>query len=231
MPQGLFEDFQPMQSLAANQYGMATKSIGKGSLISFEYLQSWAHTPNMIHDPRPMIIVTDIWAPQYIRGLNLHYLTFPYVKYILKQWSGNASFSYTAIQADKYLASAFRMYSLRGVKKPKRLDSEWLVTVLNSVRSFDAGEIERIRASIEQQIQARLQAKASELTAYDEWRKGLNRGQQLQFDTRVQGVQDALTGGLQRNLTVPQSNVPTVPMQPNAAPPTQPTQSNQQPLE
>ncbi len=201
---GIFNDFDPLQSLAANQYGFATHAITKGSLISFEYPKSFAMIPNIIHDPRPMIIITDIWPSHYIRGLNLHYLTFPYVKKILETWSGNQSFSYSNIRADGYMATAFRMYNIRGVRKPKRLDSEWLKTVLQSVRTFDAGEIEKIRSSIQQQIQARLQVKASELTAYDQWRKGLDQGQKRQLNTRVQGVHDALTGGVQRSLVNPE---------------------------
>lgn len=202
----LFTDFDPLQSLAANQHGFATKSITKGSLISFEYPISFAMIPNIIHDTRPMIIITDIWSPNYIRGLNLHYLTFPYVKKILQTWSGNQGFSYSNIKADRYVANAFRMYNMKGVRKPKRLDSEWLKTVLQSVKSFDAGEVEKIRSNIQQQIKARLQVKANELTAYDQWRNGLEQSQKRLLNTRIQGVQDALVGGNQRNLIYPNQN-------------------------
>lgn len=211
---GLFTDFDPLQSMASNQYGFSTSSITKGSLISFEYPKSFAMIPNVIHDPRPMIIITDIWQPNYIRGLNLHYLTFPYVKKILQTWAGNQGFSYSHIRADRYMASAFRMYNIRGVRRPKRLDSEWLKTVLQSVRSFDAGEIEKIRMNIQQQIQARLQLKANEMTAYEQWRKGLAQGQKQQLNTRVQGIHDALTGGVQRDL-MSQPDVPLPINQPN----------------
>ena len=204
---GLFSDFDPLQSIAANQHGLSSRTITKGSLISFNYPKSFAMVPNVIHDPRPMLILTDVWPPHYIRGLNLHYLTFPYVKKILESWGGNQSFSYSNIKPDRYLASAFRMYNMKGVQRPKRLDSEWLKTVLQSVRTFDAGEIEKIRTSIQQQIQARLQVKANELTAYEQWRRGLGQVQKQQLNTRVQGVQDALTGGIQRNLINPDPNV------------------------
>lgn len=199
----LFSDFDPIQSLAANQYGFSTKAITRGSLISFDYPRSMAMIPNIIHDPRPMVIITDVWPPHYLRGINLHYLTFSYIRKILQTWGGNQGFSYAAIRPDKYVASAFRMYSLRGVTRPKRLDSEWLKTVLASVKTFNPGEIEKIRASIQQQIQSRLQLKASELTAYDQWRRNLTPTQQRQVGTRVQGVQEALTGGFDRNLTNP----------------------------
>jgi hypothetical protein len=133
---GLFEDFNPIQRIAANQYGPAVNRITRGSLISFHYPRSFAMIPNIIHDPYPMVIITDIW-PKYIRGVNLHYLTFPYVKRLLMNFGGK-SFSYFNIRSDKYMANAFRMYVRMGVQQPKRLDTEWLMTVLASVRSFDA---------------------------------------------------------------------------------------------
>ena len=83
MAEGLFSDFNPLQKVAANQYGMgAASGITRGSLVSFQYPRSFAMIPNVIHDPYPMVILTDIW-PQYIRGVNLHYLTFPYVKKLI----------------------------------------------------------------------------------------------------------------------------------------------------
>lgn len=203
---GLFTEFDPIRNVAANQYGTSWGTLTKGSLISFEYPRSFATIPNIIHDTRPMLIITDIWSPNYLRGLNLHYLTFNYVKKILQTYSGNQNFSYANIKPDAYMATAFRMYNLKGVIRPKRLDSEWLKTVLTSVRSFDAGELEKIRSTIEKQIQARLQAKANELTAYEEYLKNLNKAQQAQFNLRSTGVQEALTGGVQRNLINPQPN-------------------------
>lgn len=199
---GLFSDFNPLQRVASNQHGVSGP-ITKGSLISFSYPRSFGIVPNVIHDAAPMIIVTDIW-PKYIRGLNLHYLTFPYVKRILDTWGGNQSFSYSAIKPDRYMANAFRMYVRQGVRSPKRLDSEWLKMVLQSVRSFNPGEIEKIRASIQQQIQNRLQIKAKELTSYDAWRKGLNQTQQRQLRGKVKDVNDIVTGGNDRNLIVPE---------------------------
>lgn len=196
---GLFNDFNPIQGLVANQNNLATQTITRGSLISFNYPQSWALShQNVIHDPKPMVILTDIWAPHYIRGVNLHYLTFPYVKRILQYWAGNQSFAYSTIKADKYLTSAFRMYVIKGISQPKRLDSEWLKTVLNSVLSFDVGEVEKIKTTIQQQIQSRLQTKANQLTEYDAWRKNLA---QRRLQNQAMGMQNLL--GNQRNLATP----------------------------
>lgn len=197
---GLFDDLNPIKRIASNQYGVSTGSITKGSLISFNYNQSYALDKNVIHDPYPMVIITDVW-PKHIRGLNLHYLTFPYVKRILEVWGGNPSFGYSNIKPDRYIANAFRMYSRMGVRSAKRLDSEWLKTVLQSVRSFAPGEIEKIRANIQQQIQQRLQTKAKELASYELWKNNLNN-QQLFNNTKY--VNNALSGN---NFNQPSANL------------------------
>ncbi len=200
---GLFEDFNPLQKIASNQHGMGgSNSITRGSLISFAYPKSYATIPNIIHDPYPMVILTDVF-PNYIRGVNLHYLTFPYVKKIIENFGGNQQFSYYHIKPDKYIAHAFRMYVRAGVQRPKRLDSEWLKTVLESVRSFNPGEIEKIRSNIQRQIQARLQTKAKELTSYEQWRKQLNESQKRQLRGKVFDVNQAITRGAQENLITP----------------------------
>lgn len=162
---GLFEEINPLKRAARRG---APKPIGRGSLISFHYPQSHALSSNIIHDPYPMVILTDIW-PNYIRGLNLHYLTFPYIKKVLLNF-GEKNFSYSQVKTDQYMADAFRMYVRRGMLQPKRLDTEWLTEVLASVNSFSPGELEQIRMSVQKQIQNRLQAKANELTSYEEWR-------------------------------------------------------------
>lgn len=167
---GLFSDLNSLNPSQRNQYSSSVNAVTKGSLISFDYPSSFANHPNVIHDPKPMLIVTDVWAPNYVRGLNLHYLTYPYIKNILQNWAGNQGFSYFNIKADRYVASAFRMYNMRGIMRPKRLDSDWLKTVLQTARTFDAGELEKIRATIQQQIQSRLQVKANELSSYEEYK-------------------------------------------------------------
>lgn len=200
---GLFHDFNPLQKAASNQYGLGTSNaITRGSLISFAYPRSYATIPNIIHDPYPMVILTDIY-PKYIRGVNLHYLTFPYVKKIIETFGGNQQFSYYHIKPDAYIANAFRMYVRAGVQRPKRLDSEWLKTVLESVRSFNPGEIEKIRANIQRQIQARLQAKAKELTSYEAWRKQLSESQKRQLRGKALDVNNIITRGSQENLIQP----------------------------
>lgn len=158
--------------------------------------------PNIIHDPYPMVIVTDIW-PNYIRGLNLHYLTFPYIKKILGTYGGNTSFSYFHIRPDRYMAHAFRMYVRKCISQPKRLDTQWLIQVLQSVRSFAPGELEKIRQSVQQQIKQRLQAKADELTSYEKWRAQMAESQKRQLRGKVLDVNRAVTRGPEEDLITP----------------------------
>lgn len=218
MAQGLFDDFSPLQSISNSQNAVNAGKITRGSLISFSYPVSQSLTPNIIHDPRPMVIVADIW-PTYIRGVNLHYLTFPYVKKILQSFGGNQGFNYTLIRNDKFIANAFRMYAVRGVKQPKKLDMEWLLNLLAAVRSFNPGEIEKIQANIQQQIQARLQAKANEMTSYEQWRSNLSRSQQTKLQNQITQTQQFVTNNMNpTNMGIEPR--PISPMQKNIEPAT-----------
>ena len=214
--QGLFDAFNPQVRVPRNQHGLSSKTIQRGSLISFHYPKSYARRPNIIHDPYPMVIITDVW-PQYIRGVNLHYITFPFIKNLLQSYGGNQGFSYYHIKPTPYVAEAFRMYVRVGIRKPRKLDTAFLLNVLGSVRSIDPSEVERVRRVIQSQIQQRLQAKADELQSYENWRASLTRGQQGSFDRKVRQVRDALQGGYQRDLVRPEP--PTGPVTPPPQPP------------
>lgn len=187
IPPGNLENLlNPYNAIAANQHGPALGSISRGSLIAFYYPNSWAKTPNVIHDPYPLIIVTDIW-PSYVRGINLHYLTFPYIKSILQGNCGNTGFSYYNIRGDNYIKNAFRMYVRIGMRKVKKLDCDFLLTILGTMRSFAPGEIDNMRRYIQEQLNRQMNPRASK--------------------DRTKVMQDALTGGLQRDLIYPQNNV------------------------
>lgn len=196
---GLFEEFDPLSKVGANQRGPSVNKIARGSLIAFNYPMSLARDPYMIHDPYPMVIVTDIW-PTYLRGVNLHYLTFPYIKRLLQSHCENTGFSYAAVRPDRYIAGAFRMYYRTGMKQVKRMDCGWLLDVLGAVRSFSPGELQKLQEQIQAQIQARLQAKAEELTSYEAFRDSLIKNQQRALDQKVGNVQNVLQGGMERDL-------------------------------
>ena len=167
------------KSLAANQYGPSVGKIARGSLVAFNYPNSWAIVPNIIHDPYPLVIISDIW-PSYIRGVNLHYLTFPYIKNLLQGNSGNTSFSYYNIKGDNYLKNAFRMYVRVGMRRVKVIDSSFLLTVLGTMRSFAPGEIDNMKRYIQEQLSRQMNPKVANI------------------------MNDIMTGGVQRGLTYPQ---------------------------
>ena len=127
--------------------------VRKGSLIAFNY-SFW------IHDPYPLVIVTDMLQGMMMRGVNLHYLSFPYIKNILKNSCENASFSYATIKADQYIVNAFRTYKWQGVRQIKKLDCDFLLTVMATVRSFDPGQVKAIKEAIQEQIRAEVNPKA-----------------------------------------------------------------------
>lgn len=150
--EGLFQGIGnfPATSVRANQYGPTLKPLGKGSLVQFTYDFS---RPG--HDRTPLVVVTDI-MPNYVRGINLHYLTFPVIKNIL-QVSGmnacnNRNFSYANIKADRYIISAFRQYKKVGIKRLKILDCNFILNVMGSVRAIDPQEVEAIRNTIREQL-------------------------------------------------------------------------------
>lgn len=133
-------------------------TVTKGSLISFNY-SFWAH------DPYPMVIVSDIIPGNKIRGINLHYLTFNYVNSLLRTSSGNPAFSYSFIKNDTYITSAFRSYKWQGIKNIRKLDSNFILSIMGMVRSFDINEIEAIRKSIQQQMNVLLNPPADTISS------------------------------------------------------------------
>lgn len=150
--EGLFKSFGnlPTKAVRANQYGPTFKPLGKGSLVQFTY--DFAKPG---HDRTPLIVVTDI-MPSYLRGINLHYLTFPVIKNILQASGMNAcnnpNFSYSNIKSDRYIISAFRQYKKVGIKRLKILDCNFILNVMGSVRAIDPQEVEAIRNTIREQL-------------------------------------------------------------------------------
>jgi len=126
-------------------------AIGRGSLVNFNYI---FHKPG--HDPAPMVLITDVWG-QYIRGINIHYLTFPVIKKLMFPGSGlsicdNPIFTYQYIKGNAYISSAFRQYKRTGIERLRKLDCAQIVNALAISRSFDPNEIEAIRRSVREQI-------------------------------------------------------------------------------
>jgi len=150
----------PFLDLAANQYGPAVgRRITKGSLIWFRYT-------NYIHDPFPLVIITDIWQ-NHIRGFNLHYLTFFYVKKLLSLHCDNMMFSYFLIKSNPYFRvfeNSFRTYKRLGMKQVKKLDCSFLLNVLGSIMSFDPAEVEQMRVYVRERLAREAHPRAERMT-------------------------------------------------------------------
>jgi hypothetical protein len=135
------------------------KTIGKGSLISFEYL-AW------IHDPYPLILVSALYThpprPGLVAGVNLHYLTFKFIKNLIKNYCGK-QFYYTQIKNNIYIYNSFRTYRRDKLRLVKQLDCEYLMQILGAVRSYKPTEIEAIRKYIQEQLRRKTNPTAEDI--------------------------------------------------------------------
>lgn len=132
--------------------GPVNPTVTRGSLITFNYT---FHKPG--HDPWPLVLVTDVnYKGSFIRGIQLHYLTFPVIKRLLfpggQSVCENPVVTYQYIKGNEYIKSAFRQYKRNGIQSLKKLDCQFIVNALSLSRSFDPHEIEAIRKSVREQI-------------------------------------------------------------------------------
>jgi len=139
---GIAQPQQQQPQIQQNPY------ITKGSLIMFRYA-FW------VHDPMPLLIITDYQPGRKIRGINLHYLTYYYIQRLLTQ-STNMAFSYQNVKGDTYITSAFRTYKWGGISQVKKFDSQFILRMLSVGRNFDPSQIRAIRQAVDQQIQQEL---------------------------------------------------------------------------
>lgn len=147
MVQQLFQ--QPQLQTANNP------AITRGSLIMFHYTL-W------IHDPMPLVIVTDYLPGNKLRGVNLHYLTYPFVRTLLSQAGTTAGFSYQNIKGNAYISDAFRSYKWNGISQVKKFDCQFVLQMMTMARAFDPSQIRAIRQSVDQQLQQQMLPKAEE---------------------------------------------------------------------
>jgi len=134
------------------RYGANLALVGKGSLIKFNYVG----IPNQsqIHDFHPVVIVYSLRG-QLVKGVNIRYLTFPYIRALLggnPQNCDNPNISYTRIKSDRYITEAFRSYKRVGMKMLRKLDCGFLLKVLGEMRSFSPSEIELMRTYVRQAL-------------------------------------------------------------------------------
>ncbi len=119
--------------------------VTRGNLILFPY-SFWKN------DPTPCVLVSSVNG-YVLKGINLHYLTFQYVKRLLIPGVGS-TFSYYNIKADQYIVSAFRSYLIRGImfEKSRIIAANFLLKMMSMVKSFDPLQIKAIRQEIERQL-------------------------------------------------------------------------------
>ena len=165
--QNLFKSIAlPFQKFkGANQYGPNLTPVGKGSLVKFYY----AGIPgkSVIHDHNPVVILYSMKGKgtdqTVIRGVNIRYLTFPYIKHLLSpnvnsNNCDNPSISYNNIKGDKYITDAFRSYKRVGIKRLRKLDCEFITSVLGGMRGFHPSEIDEMRQYVRDALKGLQQA-------------------------------------------------------------------------
>lgn len=134
---------QPTQRVSPNEL------VKKGDLITFSYT-------NWRHDPWPLVVVTDMYLGVMLRGVNLHYLSFPSIKQLLQIKQNNVLIGYKDIIGYKYFTESFRSYKWNGIRQIKKLDVNFLLSVMSLPRVYDANDIKKIREVIQQQIRDRI---------------------------------------------------------------------------
>ncbi len=162
-----------------------SNAVKKGSLITFNYTF-------FKNDPYPLVIASTVNPGSKIWGINLHYLTFNYIKKTLRNCN-NPFFSYAgSIKGDSFLQNAYRSYKWSGIKQIKVLDCDVLLDAIGTTRGIDPAEVEIIRKNAEEQINKQINPKANEVNL-----KTLNNIQQ-----------DAPTGIIPTVPNVPSINDP-----------------------
>lgn len=192
----------PFQRLPANKYGPSSKILGKGSLVLFRY-EKWKH------DPYPLLLVSEKYMDGKLAGVNLHYLTFRYVKNLLSTYCNNRSFDYQLIKGDQYIVNAYRCYTRSKIKDAKMLDCGFLMRVLSAIRSYNPSEIQKMREEIQRQLRQKVNPKARDLQEIHDTLTPKDRRQDY-------GLPDDHWADGRRNPSLPPTgaNVPTVPTVP-----------------
>lgn len=161
---GLLEKEQAEMQQAADKplRRIQQRSITKGSLISFQYIKL-PENKGWHHDPYPLALCTSVYHDGKVAGVNLHYLTFNYIKFLIKTYCGK-QFSYPQIKGNLFIKNSFRTYLPQGVRMLKMLDCSYLMTILGAVRSFKPSEVEAIRKFVQEQLRKKMNPSADDLS-------------------------------------------------------------------
>jgi hypothetical protein len=96
--------------------------------------------------------LADMPTGDRIRGVNINYLTFPEIKYLL-QYCNNAGFVYQSFMNNKRITDSFRTYLSGGIKMIRKLDCQFIAKVMSIISpTFDPAEVEAIRQAIHEQV-------------------------------------------------------------------------------
>ena len=131
--------------------------IHKGDLVVFGY-QFW------LHDPWPLVIVTDIEPGFRVRGVNLHYLTYVNIRTILQQFGGNKMLSYQMIQGNPFLRASFRWYKWAGIQQIRKMDVNYLLQMMGAVGRYDPNKTKMIQDAVREQMNQQINRTAKEMT-------------------------------------------------------------------
>jgi hypothetical protein len=149
----------PAKKVLANQ----DKPLGPGTLVVAKY-DFWRH------DAYPLILISKTYTHkrtglQMVAGINLHYLTFKFIQYLVKAYCNNPRFDYKLIKGSKFVVKAFRTYKKSGLKTGKAIDGDFLLNVLGTARSYNPNEVEAIRQHIQQQLRQQANLRVDQMTA------------------------------------------------------------------
>ena len=142
-----------LKNVGRNQYGTFYSQIKRGMIISFLYSPI---TARPIHDPNPIIIVTETDAAgRFIRGVNLHYILTEISQLISTTGlnaCSNPSFNYGAIKGRPAIYKAYREYKRAAMLRVKILDCNLLKTKLKLTMELLPDE----QKAMEEQVNAQL---------------------------------------------------------------------------
>ena len=116
----------------------------KGNLVTFQYL-------NYKHDSNPLLLVSGIDPAGMIKGINLHYLTFPNIKRLIETYC-NRTFSYEMVKGDLIVKKSFRKYKSVMIRNMRVVDCSFLLGIMGVARSYSPTEMEAMRLDVENQI-------------------------------------------------------------------------------
>lgn len=146
---------QKPQQLFRNVY---QRTLQAGSLVTFQYT-FWRH------DPYPLVLCGGLWASGKMVGVNLHYLTFKYIKFLINQFCGK-NFNYHYIKSNQFIKNSFRSYKREGVRNVRMLDCQFLLSMMGQVRSLSPTEVEAMRQHIRGQLQEKMNLNVQDIQDY-----------------------------------------------------------------